>query len=56
MRVCVCGGGAGGGAAADGALSLWSGFMPYYLRCGGHTVVMFISVEWLRGIYFGLAK
>lgn len=39
-------------AKADGALSLWSGFMPYYLRCGGHTVVMFISVEWLRGIYF----
>ena len=24
----------------DGVLSLWSGFLPYYGRCGGHTVAM----------------
>merc|ERR1712204_8239 len=29
-------------AAADGVLSLWWGFLPYYGRCGGHTVTMFI--------------
>lgn len=38
-------------AKQEGALRLWSGFPPYYLRCGGHTVFMFMSVEWLRGIY-----
>jgi hypothetical protein len=25
-------------ARAEGALALWNGFMPYYLRSGGHTV------------------
>ena len=34
-----------------GVLKLWSGFPPYYLRCGGHTVLMFMSVEWLRKMY-----
>lgn len=37
-------------ASKEGALQLWSGFPPYYLRCGGHTVLMFMSVEWLRGL------
>ena len=32
-------------AQMDGALALWSGFLPYYMRCGGHTVSMFIFVE-----------
>lgn len=32
----------------EGARLLWAGFLPYYLRCGGHTVFMFMSVEWLR--------
>lgn len=27
---------------------LYAGFPPYYLRCGGHTVLMFVSVEFLR--------
>lgn len=35
----------------EGLLRLWAGFPPYYLRCGGHTVGMFISVEWLRSAY-----
>lgn len=38
-------------ARQEGALQLWAGFPPYYLRCGGHTVLMFMSVEWLRKIY-----
>ena len=37
-----------------GILKLWSGFPPYYLRCGGHTVLMFMSVEWLRKTYYNL--
>ena len=40
-------------AKAEGVLSLWGGFAPYYLRCGGHTVSMFIFVEALRGAYSG---
>ncbi len=35
-------------ASKEGILQLWAGFPPYYLRCGGHTVAMFISVAWLR--------
>eukprot|EP01038_Epipyxis_sp_PR26KG_P014894 gene14894-20030_t len=35
----------------DGVLALWAGFPPYYIRCGGHTVFMFLSVEWLRKQY-----
>ena len=27
------------------------GFPPYYIRCGGHTVLMFMSVAWLRKQY-----
>jgi len=38
-------------AKAEGTLKLWAGFAPYYLRCGGHTVFMFMSVEWLRKNY-----
>lgn len=38
-------------AKTDGVLALWSGFPPYYLRCGGHTVFMFISVEYFRNMY-----
>lgn len=39
-------------AKNEGVLRLWAGFPPYYLRCGGHTVMMFLSVEWLRKMYF----
>lgn len=38
-------------ASSSGVLSLWNGFLPYYLRCGGHTVSMFIFVEFLRAQY-----
>ena len=27
-------------ARNEGVLALWKGFLPYYLRCGGHTVLM----------------
>jgi len=32
----------------EGMLSLYNGFFPYYLRCGGHTVAMFMLVQLLR--------
>jgi len=35
-------------ATKEGIFTLWRGFPPYYLRCGGHTVFMFMTVEWLR--------
>jgi len=38
-------------ARAEGALSLWNGFIPYYGRCGGHTVSMFIAVDYFRQLY-----
>ena len=40
-------------AGKEGVFSLWNGFAPYYARCGGHTVGMFIFVEMLRGMYSG---
>eukprot|EP01125_Pyxidicula_operculata_P001975 TRINITY_DN11961_c0_g1_i1.p1 TRINITY_DN11961_c0_g1~~TRINITY_DN11961_c0_g1_i1.p1 ORF type:complete len:302 (-),score=42.55 TRINITY_DN11961_c0_g1_i1:19-924(-) len=38
-------------SAQKGVLSLWNGYLPYYGRCGGHTVFMFIAVEQLRRAY-----
>jgi hypothetical protein len=38
-------------ASRQGVLNLWAGFPPYYLRCGGHTVFMFMAVERLRELY-----
>ena len=38
-------------ATTDGFFALWRGFLPYYGRCGGHTVCMFIFVEFLRAQY-----
>ena len=35
----------------EGFLALYNGFMPYYMRCGGHTVCMFIFVQMLRDEY-----
>lgn len=35
-------------SSEEGALALYNGFFPYYLRCGGHTVAMFVSVQILR--------
>jgi len=39
-------------ASEEGVLSLWNGFTPYYIRCGGHTVAMFIAIEQLRKAYW----
>ena len=38
-------------ARADGLLALWNGFLPYYGRCGGHTVSMFVAVDQIRTLY-----
>mmetsp|Transcript_28439 Transcript_28439/g.32519 ORF Transcript_28439/g.32519 Transcript_28439/m.32519 type:complete len:307 (-) Transcript_28439:117-1037(-) len=35
----------------DGFLAFYNGFLPYYLRCGGHTVSMFIFVQLIRDSY-----
>mmetsp|Transcript_20816 Transcript_20816/g.30816 ORF Transcript_20816/g.30816 Transcript_20816/m.30816 type:complete len:307 (+) Transcript_20816:103-1023(+) len=35
----------------DGFLGFYKGFLPYYLRCGGHTVSMFIFVQLIRDAY-----
>ena len=35
----------------EGFLSFYSGYLAYYGRCGGHTVLMFIAVEQLRKMY-----
>jgi len=35
----------------EGILALYNGFFPYYARCGGHTVSMFIFVQLLRDAY-----
>ena len=38
-------------SADEGFLALYNGFFPYYMRCGGHTVAMFIIVQMLRDAY-----
>jgi len=38
-------------ARSEGILALWNGFLPYYGRCGGHTVTMFIAVDQIRMMY-----
>uniref|UniRef100_A0A6B2LH95 Uncharacterized protein n=1 Tax=Arcella intermedia TaxID=1963864 RepID=A0A6B2LH95_9EUKA len=43
-------------ATNEGVLALWKGFTPYYARCGGHTVIMFIAVEQLRKLYLSYFK
>lgn len=35
-------------AKAEGVVSLWNGFTPYFARCGGHTVFMFLFLEQYR--------
>lgn len=37
--------------ATEGFLALYNGFFPYYLRCGGHTVCMFVAVQIIRDFY-----
>jgi solute carrier family 25 oxoglutarate transporter 11 len=43
-------------SAERGFMSLYNGFFPYYLRCGGHTVSMFIIVQLLRDSYIKYAN
>jgi len=38
-------------ASEEGFFTLYNGFLPYYMRCGGHTVSMFIIVQMLRDAY-----
>lgn len=38
-------------ARSEGVLALWNGFLPYYGRCGGHTVAMFVALEQIRSLY-----
>mmetsp|Transcript_3606 Transcript_3606/g.8231 ORF Transcript_3606/g.8231 Transcript_3606/m.8231 type:complete len:315 (-) Transcript_3606:344-1288(-) len=38
-------------SSENGFMALYNGFLPYYLRCGGHTVSMFIAVQILRDYY-----
>jgi len=40
----------------EGFLALYNGFFPYYLRCGGHTVCMFVIVQMLRDWYQAIAQ
>lgn len=35
-------------ASMESVLALWTGFFPYYIRCGGHTVAMFVAVDYIR--------
>ena len=41
-------------SANEGFLALYNGFLPYYIRCGGHTVAMFIAVQIMRDYYSGI--
>jgi solute carrier family 25 (mitochondrial oxoglutarate transporter), member 11 len=34
----------------EGFFALYNGFIPYYLRCGGHTVAMFVIIKLLRDV------
>ena len=38
-------------SAKEGFLALYNGFLPYYARCGGHTVSMFVIVQIIRDMY-----
>ncbi len=38
-------------AKRDGPLSLWKGFMPYFLRLGPHTVITFLVLEQFRNLF-----
>ena len=38
-------------SAQEGFLALYNGFLPYYVRCGGHTVSMFVIVQIIRDFY-----
>jgi solute carrier family 25 oxoglutarate transporter 11 len=39
--------------ANEGFLALYNGFIPYYIRCGGHTIAMFVAVQMMQDYYTG---
>ena len=41
-------------ATKEGFLALYNGFLPYYIRCGGHTIAMFVAVQIMRDYYTGV--
>lgn len=40
----------------EGTLSLWKGFLPYFLRLGPHTVLTFVFLEQLNNMYRNAQK
>jgi len=38
----------------QGVKALYDGFAPYFIRCGGHTVLMFLCVEQIKTAYQAL--
>lgn len=38
-------------SATEGFMALYNGFLPYYIRCGGHTVSMFLFVQLFRDAF-----
>ncbi len=38
-------------SAKEGFFAFYNGFLPYYARCGGHTVSMFVIVQVIRDLY-----
>ncbi|KAI0562096.1 Mitochondrial carrier [Gracilaria domingensis] len=38
-------------ARLEGLSALWKGFTPYFSRCAGHTVVMFLVLEQVKKIF-----
>lgn len=43
-------------ASKEGPMALYNGFGPYYLRCGGHSVLMFLAISLLRDTYANAMK
>jgi solute carrier family 25 (mitochondrial oxoglutarate transporter), member 11 len=37
-------------ARTEGAAALWAGFLPYFCRCAGHTVGMFLAYEQIKKV------
>lgn len=37
-------------ARDEGVMSLWKGFSPYFSRCAGHTVMMFLVLEQVKKV------
>jgi len=35
----------------EGPLALWKGFIPWYIRGGGHTILLFLFLEEYKKLY-----